>query len=254
MTNNQRVALVTGGSGGLGREAALQLAKEGVDVILTYRSNAESADKTAAEIISMGQKAITLPLDVANFAGYGDFLDTLQTLLVTHLGKTNIDILVNNAGFGAHCMMSDVNEEVFDSLLNVHFKGVLLLTQKLLPLLNDGGRIINVSTGLARFSLPGYGVYAAMKGAIEVSTRYLAKELGSRNITVNAIAPGAIDNEFNAATFDQNPQVREILASQTALGRVGVSEDIGGVVSMLCSEKARWITGQRIEVSGGMML
>lgn len=250
----QKVALITGGSGGLGRNAALKLAATGVDIILTYRSNPESAKATADEINASGRKAVALPLDVADIASFEHFKSEIESCLKQYWQKSTLDILINNAGFGDHCLLTDVSEDHFDALINVHFKGAMFLTQSLLPVLSDEGRIINISSGLTRFSMPGYGIYAAVKGAMEVATRYLAKELGHRGITANIIAPGAIDNEFNAAAFEHNPQIKVMIASQTALGRVGESEDIGGVVSMLCRSDARWITGQRIEVSGGMFL
>lgn len=249
-----KIALVTGGSRGLGKDHALRLAEYGSDVILTYRSNKDAAQEVVSAIEQQGQKAVALQLDVADIKSFDDFFTQVKEQLNEHWNRNDFDFLVNNAGISAHGMVGQVDEEIFDTLNNIHFKGVYFLTQKALPLLADSGRIINISTGLARFSIPGYSAYAAMKGAIETFTRYLAKELGSRKITANVVAPGAIDTDFNKGAFENNPQMKEILASQTALGRVGEAEDIGGVVAFLCTEDARWINAQRIEASGGMFL
>ncbi len=249
-----KVALVTGGSRGLGREAVLKLAGNGSDIIFTYNTNKKAADEVSTKIAQLGRKAVALQFDQSNISSIGRFVESVSSALSEHWQRDSIDFLVNNAGIGKHEMLADLTEETFDSLMKIHFKGVLFLTKNLLSKISDGGRIVNISTGLARFSLPAYRVYASMKGAMEVSTRYLAKELGGRGITVNIVAPGAIDNDFNKESFDSAPQLREIIAGNTALGRVGVSEDIGGVVGFLCSENAGWITGQRIEASGGMFI
>jgi NAD(P)-dependent dehydrogenase (short-subunit alcohol dehydrogenase family) len=230
------------------------LAEKGTDILLTYRNNETEAKAVVAEIEAKGRKAAALALDVSKLAGFDSFLEQVQQILPATFGRNNINFLINNAGTGAHALVHEMTEAIFDELLHVHFKGVFFLTQKCLPLITDGGRIVNISTGLVRFAFPGYSAYAAMKGAVEVFTRYLAKEVGSRKITVNVVAPGAIDNDFNKDRFEAMPQVKDFIASQTALGRVGVSEDIGGVVAFLCSADAGWITGQRIEVSGGMFL
>lgn len=251
---NNKIALVTGGSRGLGRDQALRLAEYGSDVILTYHSNEDAAKEVVNAIEQQGRKAVALQLDVADSKSFDDFFTQVKEQLNEHWNRNDFDFLVNNAGISAYGMVGQVDEETFDTLNNTHFKGVYFLTQKALPLLADGGRIINISTGLARFSIPGYSAYAAMKGAVETFTRYLAKELGSRKITANVVAPGAIDTDFNKGAFENNPQMKEILASQTALGRVGEAEDIGGVVAFLCTEDARWINAQRIEASGGMFL
>jgi NAD(P)-dependent dehydrogenase (short-subunit alcohol dehydrogenase family) len=249
-----KIALVTGGSRGLGRNIALQLAKKGNDVILTYRQKKEEGEAVVAEIEALGQKAAALPLDVADRSQFEGFHHALTQLLKTKWGRQNFDFLVNNAGIDRYSTIDQTTEEAFDELLNVHFKGVYFLTQKLLPVIADGGRIINTSTGLTRFAIPGYAAYASMKGAIEVFTKYLAKELGPRGIAVNAVAPGAIETDFTRGAFERNPGVKDFLASQTALGRVGVPDDIGGVVAFLCSEEGRWVNAQRLEASGGMFL
>lgn len=249
-----KIVLITGGSRGLGKNAALRLAGQGFDVILTYQTKQEEANDVIAEIIALGRKSAALQLDLSDFASLDNFITQLKDTLKNTWQTETIDVLVNNAGVGATIPFAQVTEEDFDRFLNIHFKGVYFLTQKMLPLLNDGGRIINVSTGTTRFCVPGYSVYASMKGAIETFTKYLAKELGPRGITANVIAPGAIETDFNNAAIRNNPQMKGFLSSQTALGRVGEAEDIGGVVAFLCSDDSRWINGQRIEASGGMFL
>lgn len=251
---NGKIALITGGSRGLGKNEALQLADFGSDVVITYRSKKEEAEKTVQEIEAKGQKAIALQLDVSDTSTFNAFFANLSKVLSEKWNSKKFDFLVNNAGIDSHGMIADFTEEAFDALYNVHLKGTFFFTQKALTHLNDGGRIINTSTGLARFSLPGYGAYASMKGAIEVFTRYLAKELGDRGITANAVAPGAIETDFTAPAFNANPQIKGIIAQQTALGRVGLPDDIGGVVAFLCTEQGRWVNAQRIEASGGMFL
>lgn len=253
MKHTDKIALVTGGSRGLGRNTALKLASDGADVILTYRQNKAEGDAVLAEIQTLGRKGALLQLDVAQIAGFEEFRKALEQALNNGWQRKDFDFLINNAGIDRASPIAQTTEEDFDSLLNVHFKGVFFLTQKLLPLLADGGRIVNTSTGLARFAIPGYAAYASMKGAIEVFTRYLAKELGPRHITANAIAPGAIETDLTRDALGHSG-VREFLASQTALGRVGVPDDIGGVISFLCSEEGRWVNAQRLEASGGMFL
>lgn len=249
-----QIALVTGGSRGLGRSAALHLARQGHDVVLTFRSRADEAAAVVAEIEAMGRRAIALPLDLARTQGFAAFADQLQTALSRHFGRDRFDALVNNAGEGVHVALAETTEAQFDQMFNVHLKGVLFLTQKLLPLIADGGRILNVSSGLARFTFPGYGAYAAMKGGVEVLSRYLAKELSPRGITVNVVAPGAVETDFGDGAVRDNEQLNAAIAAQTTLGRVGRPDDIGAAVAMLLSPGSRWITGQRIEVSGGMVL
>ncbi len=249
-----RVVLVTGGSRGLGRSMALHLADRGADLVITYRSGAREAGEVVAAIQAKGRKATALPLEVGDAASFPAFVDGLRARLREVWGRERIDALVNNAGMGLHAPFAETTEAQFDTLMNAHVKGVFFLTQRLLPLLADGGRILNVSSGLARMTLPGAAAYAAMKGAVEVLTRYLAKELGPRRIAVNVIAPGAIETDFNGGRVRDNPEMNRAIASQTALGRVGLPDDIGAAVAMLLAPEAGWITGQRIEASGGQML
>jgi NAD(P)-dependent dehydrogenase (short-subunit alcohol dehydrogenase family) len=247
-----KIALVTGGSRGLGRDMALSLARKGIDVLLTYRTNKEEAEKVVKEISALGQKAFALSLDMADFHSLDNFVKTVGETLAKEWNSASLDFIVNNAGMGATVPFAQVTEELFDEFLNVHFKGIYFLTQKLLPHINEGGGIINISTGTTRFSNPGYSVYASMKGAIEVFTRYLAKELGAKGIRANVVAPGPIETDFNSAAIRNNPQMKERLSGLSPLGRVGKAEDIGGVVAFLCTVEAAWINGQRIEVSGGI--
>ncbi len=248
------IALITGGSRGLGKSMALHLAERGVDVVITYRSGVAEASAVVAAIEAKGGRAVALQLDVGDSSSFGAFAETLAAALQRHFAKGRFDFLVNNAGIGIHSSFAETSEEQFDELFRVHLKAAFFLTQRLLPLIADGGRILNVSTGLARFTFPGYAAYAAMKGGIEVLTRYLAKELGPRRISVNTIAPGAIETDFGGGAVRDVPQVNQMIAAQTALGRVGLPDDVGGAVALLLSPEARWINGQRIEVSGGMIL
>lgn len=254
MNLNQKIALVTGGNRGLGKNTALRLAGYGADSIITYHSHKEEAAALVSGIEAQDRRAVALQLDVGDIKSFDGFIQQVSNTLKDKWGRDKFDFLINNAGVGAQAAVEQMTEDAFDRLFNIHFKGVYFLTQKAIPLLNDNGRIINISSGLARFTLPGFSAYAAMKGAIETFTRYIAKELGSRGITANAVAPGAIETDFNRSRFDANPQIKEMIASQTALGRVGVPDDIGGVVAFLCSEDARWVNGQRLEASGGMFL
>lgn len=251
---NKQIALITGGSRGLGKNTALHLAAKGVDIILTYRSQQAEAESVVTEIERLGARAVALPLDVADSTGFAAFSKEVQAVLQSHWQRDNFDFLVNNAGIGLHAPFAETSEAQFDQLMNIHFKGVFFLTQALLPLIADGGRIVNLSSGLARFALPGHAAYAAMKGAVEVLTRYLAKELGPRGIAVNVVAPGAIETDFGDGLVRDNAEVNAFIASQTALGRVGQPDDIGGVIASLLSEDNRWINAQRIEASGGMFL
>lgn len=253
MQHQDKIALVTGGSRGLGREIALRLAQGGADVIVTYREREKDGEAVVAAIQALGRQAAALPLDVARADTFTSFLRRLEEVLAATWKRKTFDFLINNAGINARAAFADTTEETFDRLLNVHFRGVFFLTQRLLPLIADGGRIINTSTGLARFSVPGYAAYASMKGAIEVLTRYLAKELGPRRISVNVVAPGIIETDFTRDAL-AHAGAREFLSANIALGRVGVPEDISGVVSFLCSEDGRWVNAQRVEASGGMFL
>ena len=253
-TATPRIAIVTGGSRGLGRDMALQLAAKESDVILTYHSKSDEAQAVVAEIGGMGRKAVALQLDVSQSGTFDAFAGQVKEALQTTWGRDSFDFLVNNAGVGVYAPFMETTEEQFDQMVNIHLKGVFFLSQKLLPLMADGGRIINISSGLARFSYENYSAYAAMKGGAETLSRYMAKELGSRGIAVNVVAPGAIETDFGGGAVRDNPELNQALASATALGRVGLPNDIGGVVASLLSDEMRWVNGQRIEVTGGIML
>lgn len=247
-----KIALVTGGSRGLGKDMAISLAQKGIHVVLTYKINEADALQTVSDIEALGQKAAALPLDMSDFNALDGFVQQLLTVLPTTFGTNSFDFLINNAGMGATVPFAQVTETMFNEFLNVHFKSIYFLTQKCLPHLNDGGRIINISSGTTRFAHPGYSVYASMKGAIEVFTKYLAKELGARGIGANVVAPGPVETDFNNAAIRNNPQMKSVLSAMSPLGRVGAADDIGSVVAFLCTEDAKWINGQRIEVSGGL--
>lgn len=254
MTNTNQVAVITGGSRGLGRNAAVHLARAGVGSIITFRENKEEANKAVAEIEKAGAKGVALQLDTGKAGSFGDFAGQVKAALQKAWKRERFDFLLNNAGGGLHASFADTTEAQLDEIYQVHFKGPYLLTQKLLPLIEDGGRVLNVSSGLARFTIPGSSAYAAMKGAIEVLTRYQAKELGPRKISVNTVAPGAIETDFNGGMVRDNPQLNQMVASMTALGRVGKPDDVGGAVTALLVGDTKWINGQRIEVSGGQGL
>jgi NAD(P)-dependent dehydrogenase (short-subunit alcohol dehydrogenase family) len=254
MEKKNKIALVTGGSRGLGKDMALNLAKKGVDVILTYNSKKDEAEAVVAQIKESGQKAAALQLNTGDIKSFDNFFKQVNELLKSTFNTDHFDFLINNAGVGIYALFAETTEEQFDELMNIHFKGVFFLTQKALPIINDGGRIINLSSGLARFSMPRYSAYGSMKAAMETLTRYMAVELGSRGIAVNIVAPGAIETDFGGALLRNNPHIKEHVASITALGRTGQADDIGGVIAFLCSEDAKWVNGQRIEVSGGMNL
>ncbi|MGJ7041909.1 NAD(P)-dependent dehydrogenase (short-subunit alcohol dehydrogenase family) [Shinella sp. BE166] len=249
-----KIALVTGGSRGLGRNTALSIARRGGDVIITYRSREEDARIVVAEIEALGRKAVALRLDTGVVAGFAAFVEALRKALVETWQRETFDHLVNNAGHGDMAAIAETTEAQFDSLVDVHFKGVFFLTQALLPLIADGGRIVNLSTGLTRVSYPGFSAYAAAKGAVEILSVYLARELGSRGIAVNSVAPGAIETDFLGGAVRDMPDLNTVFADMTALGRVGVPDDIGPMIASLLSEDNRWITGQRIEVSGGQVI
>ncbi|WP_054886932.1 SDR family NAD(P)-dependent oxidoreductase [Pseudomonas sp. NBRC 111130] len=250
----RKIALITGASRGLGRNAAEHLAARGIDIIGTYHSKADEAQQVAKALEAAGAKAVMLQLDVGDCSSFASFAERLGTTLQQRFGCERFDFLVNNAGIGLNVPFSETTEAQFDQLLNIQLKGPFFLTQRLLPLLVDGGRIVNVSSGLARFALPGYAAYAAMKGAMEVLTRYQAKELGARGIRVNILAPGAIETDFGGGVVRDNQQVNDFIAGNTALGRVGLPDDIGAAIALLLEEGNGWITGQRLEVSGGMFL
>lgn len=245
------IALVTGSSRGLGRNTALSIARGGGDVVLTYQSRAEDAHAAVAEIEAMGRKAVALPLDTGKVADFAAFTERLRKALRETWGRDTFDHLVNNAGHGDYAMISDMTEAQFDRLVDVHFKGVFFLTQALLPLLADGGRIVNLSSGLTRTAAPGFAAYSAVKGAVEVLTRYMAKELGGRGIAVNTVAPGAIETDFLGGAVRDTPEMNKTFADMTALGRVGLPDDIGPMIASLLKDDNRWVNAQRIEVSGG---
>lgn len=252
-TSSPKIAIVTGGSRGLGRNTVLNLAKRGVDSIITYHSNRAEADQVIASVEAAGRRAVALRLDVGDTASFDQFVQDVQRAL-GELGASRFDYLVNNAGTSLHNAFDRTTEDELDTVYRVHFKGVFFVTQKLLPFINDGGRIVNISSGLARFAFPGSSAYASMKGAVEVLTRYMAKELGARGIAVNTVAPGAIATDFSGGMVRDNPEVNKRVADMTALGRVGEPDDIGPMIAALLADDNRWINGQRIEVSGGMVL
>lgn len=254
METQNKIALITGGSRGLGKNAALKIAAKGIGVIVTYQSKKEEAEATVNEIKQLGVQAAAIQLNVADTKTFDAFFISVKAVLKSVFNAEKFDFLINNAGIGIHASFAETTEEQFDTLVNIHFKGTFFLTQKALTLLNDGSGIINLSTGLARFATPGYAAYASMKGAVETLTRYEAKELGVRGIRVNVVAPGAIETDFGGGVVRDNEQINAGIASNTALGRVGLPDDIGGVVAFLCTEDARWINAQRIEASGGMFL
>lgn len=254
MNTKTNIALVTGGSRGLGKNSAIKIAQKGLDVIITYRSNKEEADAVVNEIKAMGRNAVAFQLDTKDIKSFDAFVKDVTDHLKENTGSTHIDYLINNAGTALYSPITEVTEEQLDDVVDIHFKGVFFLTQKLLPFINDGGGIINVSSGLARFATPGSSVYGSIKAGVEMLTKYMAKELGSRKIKANVVAPGAIETDFGGGRVRDNEEINAMVAGSTALGRVGLPDDIGGVVAFLCTEDARWINGQRIEVSGGMFL
>lgn len=250
----RKIALITGASRGLGKSAALHLAAQGVDIIGTYHSAADQAHDVAAQVEALGRRAVMLQLDVSKSGVFDGFVAQVRTALNDVFAQDHFNFLINNAGISLHASFADTREEQFDQLVAIHFKAPFFLTQKLLGLITDGGRILNISTGLARFSLPGYAAYASMKGAVEVLTRYQARELAPRGITVNTLAPGAIATDFSGGMVRDNKEVNATVASYTALGRAGLPDDIGGAIASLLADGSHWITGQRVEASGGMFL
>jgi NAD(P)-dependent dehydrogenase (short-subunit alcohol dehydrogenase family) len=254
MPDTNRIAIITGGSRGLGRNTAVHLARAGVGVVLTYRERRDEADTAVAEIEALGAKAAALQLDTGSIASFPPFVESVRMILGERWGRESFDFLVNNAGAAHYKPIAQTTEEDFDRLVDVHMKGVYFLTQALLPLMAEGGRIVNVSSGLTRVSLPGSSAYAMMKGAVEVFTRYLARELGARGITANTVAPGAVQTDFGNGRVRDNPEIHQMISGMTALGRPGVPDDIGPMIAALLSDANRWVNGQRIEVSGGMNL
>jgi NAD(P)-dependent dehydrogenase (short-subunit alcohol dehydrogenase family) len=249
-----KIAIVTGGSRGLGRDMALSLAKKGNDVIITYNSNSEAANEVVSAIEELGQKAAAIKLNTGDTKSFDAFYIEVKAALRETFGKDNFDFLINNAGVALYQPFESTTEEQLEEIFTIHYKGVFFLTQKALPLINDGGRIVNISSGLARVSFPGSSAYGSIKGAVETLTRYMAKELGARGITANVVAPGAIATDFGGGHLRNTPALQEQLKSVTPLNRIGQADDIGGVVAFLCSEDAKWVNGQRIEASGGMFL
>jgi NAD(P)-dependent dehydrogenase (short-subunit alcohol dehydrogenase family) len=252
MTNNNKIVLLTGGSRGLGKESALQLAKTGFDVIITYQTNKIEAENVAKSIKSLGKKSAILQLDVSNSESFESFISSLKETLEKDFGTTKIHALVNNAGSAYYAPIVETTEAAFDAMSSIHLKAPFFLTQKLLPLIKEGGSIVNTSSGLARFSYPNYAAYAIMKAGIDSLTRYQALEFGPLKIRVNSIAPGAIETDFGGGAVRDNKALNDMIANNTALGRVGLPEDIGSVVAFLCSDNSKWINAQRIEVAGGI--
>jgi NAD(P)-dependent dehydrogenase (short-subunit alcohol dehydrogenase family) len=247
-----KIAIVTGGSRGIGRNTVISLAERGVDSILTYNARRGAAEEAVAAVHEAGARAIALQLDTGDLRAFDGFVENVRNALA-QLGAERFDYLVNNAGNNHHNMpFEKATEEELDSIYNVHFKGVFFLTQKLLPLINDGGRIVNLSTARTRVASPGGAVYASMKGAVEVLTRSMALELGPRKIAVNTVAPGAVATDFSGGVVRDNPEVNKRIAEMTALGRVGLPEDLGPMIASLLSADNRWINAQRIEVSGAV--
>lgn len=254
MEKKNKTALVTGGSRGLGKNMAISIAQKGIDLVITYNSNKDAADKVVEEIRLLGQKAVAIQLDTGNIKHFDNFIEQVTTYLKAETGKPNFDFLINNAGTALYAPVTDVTEEQMDTIYNIHYKGVFFLTQKLLPFINDGGAVINISSGLTRITAPGSSVYGSLKTAIESLSRYFAKELGGRKIRVNTIAPGAIETDFGNGRVRDNKEINEQIAAITSLGRVGLPDDIGSVVAFLCTDDAYWINGQRLEVSGGQAI
>ncbi|OJV54171.1 MAG: short-chain dehydrogenase [Bacteroidetes bacterium 43-16] len=254
MNTNNKIALITGGSRGLGKNMALAIAKKGLDVVITYNSNQAAAEEVVNAIEAMGQKAKAFQLDTSDTKQFGAFVTELNQYLDSTYGSTKLDFLVNNAGTALYAIAEETTEEQMDEIYNIHYKGVFFLTQKLLPYLNEGGGIVNISSGLTRITIPGSSVYGSIKAAVESLSKYLAKELGPKKIRVNVLAPGAIETDFGGGRTRDNKEINAHIASLTALGRVGLPDDIGGVVAFLCTDEAGWINGQRIEVSGGQAL
>ncbi|KLT66731.1 SDR family NAD(P)-dependent oxidoreductase [Pedobacter sp. BMA] len=252
INEQQKIVLVTGGSRGIGRSIALNAAKRGLGVILTYNNQAQSAQEVINEIITSGGKAVSLQLDTGNIPSFVEFVKQVALTLRRDWNRENFDYLINNAGIGQRSLIQDTTEEIFDELVNINLKGVFFLTKNLIPLIVDGGQIINISSGLARFAFPGSAVYGALKAALEGLTRYFAKEYAIRKIRVNSVAPGAIDTEFGGGKG--NEEHRNQIASATALGRLGVADDIGLFVASMLSDDSRFVNAQRIEIGGGIMI
>jgi NAD(P)-dependent dehydrogenase (short-subunit alcohol dehydrogenase family) len=251
-TGTKKIALVTGGNRGLGKDMALSLARAGLDVVLTFHSNPAEGQAVVDEIRALGGRATALRFDLADIAAVDGFIDRLTAALRDEFGGAErIDFLVNNAGMGRAIPIDQLTEADFDAFANVHFKGVLFLTQKALRMMNDGGGVVFITAAADRYNVPAYGLYASCKGAVEVFSRYVAKEYGPRGIRSNSIAPGGVPTDFNGAAIRSNPTVQQMVVAQTAMGRLAEPHDIGGLVTLLCSDDARWLTGQRLEATGG---
>jgi NAD(P)-dependent dehydrogenase (short-subunit alcohol dehydrogenase family) len=254
MNTEHKIALITGGSRGLGKNMAIAIAKKGIDVVFTYNTNKTAADEVVEEIKSLGRNAFALQLDTSNINNFDNFIKEVTSLLKDKTGNANFDFLINNAGTALYAPFENVTEEQMDAIYNIHYKGIFFLTQKALPFINTGGGIVNISSGLTRMVMPGSSVYGSLKSAVETLTSYLAKELGPKKIRANVVAPGAIETDFGGGRVRDTKEINEHIASITALGRVGLPDDIGGVVAFLCTEESYWINGQRIEVSGGQSI
>lgn len=254
MKTRTKIALITGASRGIGRNAALKIAQKGLDVIITYKSNKEDAETLVKQIQIMGRHAIAFQLDTKDFKSFDTFVKDVTSYLQKHTGSPTLDYLINNAGTALNSLIPDTTEEQIDDIVDIHFKGVFFLSQKFFPYLNNGGGIINISSGLARIALPGSSVYGSIKAAVEMLTKYMAKELGDRKIKANVIAPGAVETDFGGGRIRDDKELNKLIASRVTLGRVGLPNDIGGVIAFLCTDDAGWINGQRIEVAGGMSL
>ena len=254
METKSKIALITGGSRGLGKNMALSIAAKGIDVIITYHTNQVAADEVVEQIRSMGRKATAFRLDTSDIKNFDPFVNDVTAYLAKETGTANIDFLINNAGTALYAPVTETTEEQMDAIFNIHYKAVFFLTQKFLPYINEGGGIVNISSGLTRITMPGSSVYGSLKAAVETMSRYMAKELGARKIRVNVVAPGAIETDFGGGRVRDNKEINDHVAEMTALGRVGLPDDIGGVVAFLCTGDAYWINGQRIEVSGGQAI
>lgn len=252
MTRTTKIALITGGSRGLGKSMAIELAKKGLDLIITYQQQKTEAEKVVADITAIGRKAVAVALDVAKAETFQGFAASIQQTLSAEFQTDRFDFLVNNAGSGVHADFAQTTEEQFDSMMNIHLKAPFFLTQHLLPIMNDGGGIVNISSGLTRFTYSGYDAYSTMKGGVETLTKYQAKFLGNRKIRVNVVAPGAIETDFGGGAVRDNQELKDYLSSLTSLGRVGIPDDVGTVVAFLCTDDAKWVNAQRIEVAGGI--
>jgi NAD(P)-dependent dehydrogenase (short-subunit alcohol dehydrogenase family) len=251
---NKKIALVTGGSRGLGKDMALRLAEKGIDVILTYHSKEQEAEAVVAEIQTIGGKAAALQFDVSRISSFDTFLNLVKSTLKENWETEKLDFLINNAGIGASVPIAELTEDIFDTFMDIHFKGVCFLTQKTLSMMNNNGGVVFITAAATRFIVPGYAVYASCKSATETFSRYVAKEYGQYGIRANVVAPGGIETDFNGGIIRNEPQRKAFLIAQTALGRGAFADDIGGVVAFLCTDDAKWVNGQRIEVSGGINL